>query len=146
MVNDGGKIRSYVPEISEAFFRISGEVLFLLQDAIQKFQGQDSKLTCPTLLELGTNLGETLSKMEATLQSVPKGWGEDDDATMELIVDTTKILKGIKEKSLQKLGQACCKNEGRPEECALVVAHLLEKIKELSSIIKATHMQLFPIV
>ena len=139
-LGSGGEIRSYVPEISEDFFKTGGEVVFVLQDAIQKFQGQNSKLACPTLLKLETHLGEILSKMEVELQSVPK----DDGGTMELLVDTTRLLKVIKEKSLQKLGQACCRNEGKPEECALVVAQLLEKIAELSNIIKSTRMQAFP--
>ena len=65
-------------------------------------------MACPPLVNLETRLGEILSKVEAELQSVPKGRGEDDDAIMEELIATTGLLKGIKEKKLQKLGQACC--------------------------------------
>jgi len=45
MMGGGGQIHSYVPEISAEFFAIGREVLWLLQEAIQKFQGKNYIIT-----------------------------------------------------------------------------------------------------
>jgi len=129
--NDAG------PELAESVMAVGEDVVVLLGQAIQKFQGDDFGSACQNLGKLQVELSETLSKIDADLNSLPPGSDRDPESLAKLLLGVAEILGQIKDKSLRKLGEACCKTDAKPEACTVVVKHLQEKIKLLSGIMKA---------
>jgi hypothetical protein len=120
----------------QSFSKMSGEVVSLLRETIRAFQTKDPKLTCRTLSGLERQLRGLLASLEASLLLDKK----EDKILVELRA-TTAVIKGIVSKSLQKLGEACCRSEGAQEDCRSAVLHLNEKLTELSSIIGFLHQE-----
>jgi len=100
-----------------------------MQDEITAFERNGLK--CDDLVDLTTNMNAHVSAIEKTLaQFEAPSWKQ----WLSVLEPISKDMAGIKEKSLRKLGEACCKSAD--EECKEEVLKVLNGVKETKKTIE----------
>jgi ABC-type uncharacterized transport system ATPase subunit len=123
-------------ETMNRVLQLCEEVLYLLNEAVKVFQGTGWD-KCKTLKGLRTKLVISIYRLEAEMK-LPRA--KKDAALMRLLPILSAQLRAVKEKSLQKLGEVCCKegaNLEESQECAAAVADLQKMLRALSSAVES---------
>jgi len=109
------------------------ELVRAMDEEVEAFQ--EAGMHCEGLSKMTSVLDARLGEIEIKLSMFDdprySGWKE----TMRLLYND---LAGIKEKSLRKLGEACCKSKGG-HECRAKVVHVIESLKVVKKAIEDAH-------
>jgi hypothetical protein len=125
-----GSERDHRPSVRD--FLAIGRLLSQELEGVILAVERDAGLTCPSLQALRAKWDATLSMTQTSLVDVG---GHDD--TLVLLESAVGIFEAIKEKALQKLGEACCESQ-HTEECRAATAHLLQVVKQLKPVLQTT--------
>lgn len=127
-----GPARAQAPTL-ETLKKTSQELDSLLLKVLRAFREEDYGEACPSLSNLGAEIGDLLSQLEEALKYVPKEMlTKDNREIMLLAKEMLRVLKKISVKVMQKLGELCCKEGSNPDACAAMVSLFSEKLSELA--------------
>lgn len=124
-------------EIMRGLFRKFEKLLDSMEEQVRAFQA--AGMQCKSLSALTDELASTIEEMHQRMSLIGGPSYTDWSAVMELLA---KDLANIKEQSLRKLGEACCKS--KDAECRDAVLHVLGRVKEARGRIEEASANLDP--